>query len=107
MATTLLRTKLYIPRLPRSLVQRQALVERLEAELDRDLTLVVAPVGYGKTTLVAAWAAQTALPVAWLTLNENDNDLVVFISYLIAAIETLFPAACPQVRSVLEQPASA
>ena len=102
MATTLLRTKLYIPRPTRSLVPRQALVQRLEAGLDRDLTLVVAPVGYGKTTLVATWAAQAALPIAWLTLNENDNDLFVFISYLLAAIRTLAPAACPQTQSLLE-----
>ena len=102
MMTALLRTKLYIPRPARMVVARQPLVTRLNDGLDRDLTLVVAPVGYGKTTLLAMWAAQTAVPVRWLTLSEQDGDLGVFVGYLLAAIQGHFPDACPQTQSLLE-----
>ena len=102
MTTTLLRTKLYIPRPARTVVTRQPLVARLSDGLDRDLTLVVAPVGYGKTTLLAMWAAQTTVPVCWLTLSEQDGDLSVFVGYLLAAIQSRFPGACPQTQSLLE-----
>ena len=102
MMTALLRTKLYIPRPARTVVARQPLVTRLNDGLDRDLTLVVAPVGYGKTTLLALWAAQTTVPVCWLTLSEQDGDLGVFVGYLLAAIQGHFPGACPQTQSLLE-----
>jgi len=102
MNTTLLRTKLYIPRPARTVVARQPLVARLNDGLERDLTLVVAPVGYGKTTLLAMWAAQATLPVAWLTLSEQDGDLGVFVGYLLAAVQSRFPGACPQTQGLLE-----
>ncbi|MFO7633441.1 MAG: LuxR C-terminal-related transcriptional regulator [Caldilinea sp.] len=102
MTTALLRTKLYIPRPSRTVVVRQTLIERLNEGIDRDLTLVVAPVGYGKTTLLAMWVAQTTAPVCWLTLNEQDSDLGVFVGYLLAAIQTRFPSACLQTQSLLE-----
>jgi LuxR family maltose regulon positive regulatory protein len=100
--TTLLRTKFYIPRPARQLVARETLIQRLNAGLEHDLTLVVAPVGYGKTTLLATWAAQAPLPVAWLTLGESDNDLLVFVAGLVGAIRTHAPHACPQTQALLE-----
>ncbi len=103
MASTLLRSKLYRPRLTPAVVSRAALVRRIDGGLDGDLTLIIAPVGYGKTTLVAAWADQAALPVAWLSLGEGDNDLVGFLTYLIAAIQTLYPNACPEMRGLLPE----
>ncbi len=102
MTTTLLRTKFYIPRPARRLVARSALIQRLNEGLERDLSLVVAPVGYGKTTLLAMWAAQAPLPVAWLTLSESDDDLLALTTCLIAAIRTQAPGACPQTQSLLE-----
>lgn len=102
MTTTLLRTKLYIPRPARTAVVRQTLVERLNEGIDRDLMLVIAPVGYGKTTLLAMWVAQATVPVCWLSLNEQDSDLGVFVEYLLAAIHTHFPGACPQTQNLLE-----
>lgn len=59
------------------------------------MTLVVAPAGYGKTTLVAEWARQSPLRVAWLSLDEADNALPAFVAYVVAAVRTLFPDACP------------
>ncbi len=102
MTTTLLRTKLYMPRPARTVVARPALIERLNDSLDRDVTLVVAPVGYGKTTLLAQWAAQAPIPVCWLTLSEQDSDLGVFLAYLLAAIQSRYPGACQQTQSILE-----
>lgn len=70
---------------------RQRLVERLHAGLSRKLTLVSAPAGFGKTTLVSAWAAACERPVAWLSLDENDSDPTRFLTYLIAALQTIDP----------------
>ncbi len=102
MTTTLLRTKLYIPRPPQSVMTRAALIERLNEGVVRDLTLTIAPVGYGKTTLLVMWVAQASLPVCWLTLDEQDGDLGVFVAYFLAAIQTRFPGACPQTQGLLE-----
>ena len=92
---TLLRSKLTPPRLRPSLVERADLIARLNQGLNGDVTLISAPAGYGKTTLVADWVGQAPLPVAWLSLDETDNELAGFFTYLIAAIRTLFPEACP------------
>jgi LuxR family maltose regulon positive regulatory protein len=99
--TSLLRTKLYKPRPARALVQRPLLVQLLEQGADRDLAIVVAPAGFGKTTLVATWAAQTALPVAWLALDEHDNDPARFLTYVVAAIQTLYAEAFPETSAIL------
>jgi LuxR family maltose regulon positive regulatory protein len=71
------------------LVSRPRLVERLNAGLDRKLTLVSAPAGFGKTTLLSEWVAVCELPVAWLSLDKGDNDLTRFLAYLVAALQTI------------------
>jgi LuxR family maltose regulon positive regulatory protein len=88
MATPLLTTKLYIPPVRPELVSRPRLIERLNAGLDRKLTLVSAPAGFGKTTLLSEWAAAGERPVAWLSLDEGDNDLVRFLAYFVAGLQT-------------------
>jgi LuxR family maltose regulon positive regulatory protein len=70
-------------------VPRAHLVERLQRGAERALTLVSAPAGFGKTTLLAQWFAESGLPVAWLSLEAEDNDPTRFLSYLIAALQTL------------------
>lgn len=92
---TPLRTKLNRPRLRRNHIRRPALVARLTHGLGSDVTLVTAPAGYGKTSLVVEWANQAPLPVAWLALDPTDDDINSFLVYLVAAIRTLFPDACP------------
>jgi len=104
---TLLRTKLYRPPLTQDLVPRPRLLERLDRGRRRPLTLVSAPAGYGKTTLVSAWLQSLAqetlsVPGAWLSLDEEDNDLVRFTTYLLAAVRTLFPDACPDTLALLQ-----
>ena len=85
----LLATKLHVPHPRTDLVSRPHLVERLQQGMERALTLVSAPAGFGKTTLLAQWLARSAIPAAWLSLEAEDNDSTRFLSYLIAALQTL------------------
>lgn len=89
MAAQILATKLYIPPAQPKIVLRPRLIERLNEGIDRQLTLVSAPAGFRKTTLVSEWIANCHRRVAWLSLDEGDNDLVRFITYLIAALQTI------------------
>src|SRR5262249_31623614 len=86
-----IRAKVAIPRMPRDMVARPRLLERLNAGLARQLILVCAPAGYGKSTLISEWLQQAQLPSAWLTLDEGDDDLFPFLSYLVAAVQRVAP----------------
>jgi LuxR family maltose regulon positive regulatory protein len=88
MPETLLRTKLVVPPLRPNLVPRPHLVERLNRGLEagKKFTLVSAPAGFGKTTLVNVWVRRTERPIAWLSLDEDDNDPARFLTYLAAAL---------------------
>jgi LuxR family maltose regulon positive regulatory protein len=94
-ATPLLTTKLYIPPVRPELVSRPRLIERLNAGLHRKLTLISAPAGFGKTTLLSEWASQRVngsasqrcgRSVAWVSLDEGDNNPTRFWSYSFAAL---------------------
>src|SRR5512136_1182852 len=91
MSTPTLATKLYIPPLRPRIVLRPRLVERLNEGLSsgRKLTLISASAGFGKTTLVSEWVTGCQRPVAWLSLDEGDNDPIRFLAYLVAALQTL------------------
>src|SRR3954466_1148007 len=89
--TLVLGVKLIPPRVPSDLVPRAALLARLEAGLGHKLTLIAAPAGYGKTTLLAAWLRETARPAAYLALDEYGADTVAFVSALVGALQTLAP----------------
>jgi len=87
MVVPILTTKLYIPSPPPQAIARPDLVRRLL--LEQRLTLVSAPAGFGKTTLLGAYAAQADRPVAWLSLDGEDNDTSSFWAYVIAALQTV------------------
>ncbi|RPI26011.1 MAG: hypothetical protein EHM70_19485, partial [Chloroflexota bacterium] len=87
----LIKTKLFIPPLRVDRVARPRLLELLNAGSQRALTLVSAPAGFGKTTLLTSWVSHTHLPIAWLSIDEGDNDPVRFVSYLAAALESALP----------------
>jgi LuxR family maltose regulon positive regulatory protein len=87
--TPILATKLYIPPLRPNVVSRPRLIARLNEGLHRNLTLISAPAGFGKTTLVSEWLAGGSQPVAWLSLDEGENDPARFLTYLIAALQTI------------------
>jgi LuxR family maltose regulon positive regulatory protein len=91
MTAPLLTTKLYIPPPRPRLVARPRLLERLNAglHLGRKLTLVSAPAGFGKSTLLSAWAARCERPVAWISLDKGDNEPQRFLAYLVAALQTI------------------
>jgi ATP/maltotriose-dependent transcriptional regulator MalT len=89
MSETLLTTKLYIPPLRPELVTRPRLIERLNAGLLGKVTLLSAPAGYGKSTLINEWVHQAGLPVAWLSLDAGDNDPTRFLVYVIAALQKI------------------
>ncbi len=88
-AEPLLKTKLFVPQVRPEVVARSRLIGQLNAGRPGVLTLVSAPAGFGKTTVLAEWAAQTR--VAWLSLDEGDNDPVRFFTYFIAALQTVLP----------------
>jgi LuxR family maltose regulon positive regulatory protein len=91
MSTPLLTTKLYIPPVRPELVSRPRLIERLNAGMTRKLTLISAPAGFGKTTLLSEWVAgcEPRTRFAWLSLDEGDNDPARFLAYFVAAIQTI------------------
>jgi LuxR family maltose regulon positive regulatory protein len=99
MSTPLLTTKLFIPPTRPELVPRPRLIEQLNDGLHRKLTLISAAAGFGKTTLVTDWLDNVRLDVknetqaknkiAWLSLDEGDNDLVRFLTYFIAALNQI------------------
>jgi len=88
----ILHTKLMPPRLQPSAIHREDLLKRLDNSLDKKLTVVAAPTGFGKTTLVSMWMASRDFASAWVTLDENDNDPSRFWIYVISALRTLDPA---------------
>jgi LuxR family maltose regulon positive regulatory protein len=105
LSTPLLQTKLYLPPARPNLVPRPRLIERLDESIrTAKLTLISAPAGSGKTTLLSAWIARGDRPLAWLSLDEGDNDLVSFLTYLIAALQTIDTRIGDDVLSVLQSP---
>src|SRR2546428_5668210 len=102
--TLLLATKLHRP-LPRAhLVRRPRLAARLTQGMMGPLTLVSAPAGFGKPTLLAQWLAESGMPVAWLSLEPGDNEPMRFLSYLIAALQTLDPHLGAVALTLLQMP---
>jgi len=84
----ILLPKVQIPPSRLRLVSRQRLLKVLDAGLHRKLTLISAPAGYGKSTLLTEWAASCDWPLGWVTIEEGDNDLERFLTYLVSAVET-------------------
>jgi LuxR family transcriptional regulator, maltose regulon positive regulatory protein len=106
----LVATKLHAPALRRELVERTRLLERLEVPALPTLTIVSAPAGFGKSTLLAAWSARTRAAgheVTWLSLDVRDNDLTLFQSYVIAALASIDATIGIDARRLLESSESA
>jgi LuxR family transcriptional regulator, maltose regulon positive regulatory protein len=101
-ALQILATKLYAPPRRGRIVLRPRLDARLNDGLERRLTLVSAPAGFGKSTLVAEWVAACGLPVAWLSLDEGDAEPARFLAYLVEALRTVRPGVGESVLAELE-----
>src|SRR6478672_2387014 len=104
MPTPILATKLYIPPPRPNVVLRPHLIARLNQGLHRKLTLIAAPAGFGKTTLVSMWIAGCGRLVAWLSLDEADSDPTRFLTYLVAALQTIAPTIGAGLLAVLQSP---
>ncbi len=105
----LLATKLYIPPTRPEFVARPRLIERLNAGLPRKLTLISAPAGFGKTTLVSEWLAggergEPLVRAAWLALDDGDNDPARFLAYFVAAVQTIEPEFGEGIYAALQSP---
>ena len=102
MSSPLLSSKLFIPRSGHELVVRARLIERLREGLRCPLTLVSAPAGFGKTTLVSEWIHQTKWPATWLSLDQGDDDVTRFLSYLISALQRVKPDFAHEALTALQ-----
>ena len=97
----ILTTKLHPPPIGDNLVARPRLYTRLDNGLPYPLTVVSAPAGFGKSTLLGAWLARSDFRSAWLSLDERDDDAAVFLSYFIAAVRSLYAEACPETEAMI------
>ncbi len=107
LAAPLLETKLHIPRPRRDLVPRPRLSERLSRGVESKLTLVSAPAGFGKSTLVADWLASGPVAqrsAAWLSLDPTDDQPASFWAYLIAAVQTVAPGVGANALALVQRP---
>ncbi|NJN17525.1 MAG: LuxR family transcriptional regulator [Oscillochloris sp.] len=102
MPDSLLKTKLFIPPPRSDAIRRDHLIARLDAGLPRKLTLVSAPAGFGKTTLLSTWLVRCGRPAAWLSLDAADSDIGRFLSYLVAALQTCAPQLGTEIPALLE-----
>src|SRR5262249_30373441 len=100
----LLATKLHIPRPCANFLTRPQLLERLNGATARELTLVCASAGFGKTTVLGGWARRSQRPVAWLSLDRADSDPARFWRYVAAALDRLRPGVHQQVAALLRSP---
>ena len=103
-SSPILATKLYIPPPPPKVVVRTRLLERLDEGLSQGskLSLISAPAGFGKTTLVSEWLASGKRPTAWLSLDEGDSDPTRFLIYLVSALQTIAPKLGEGAMEVLQ-----
>lgn len=104
MLAQVLATKLYTPTSRPDVVLRQRLINRLNAGLHGKLTLISAPAGFGKTTLVVEWISSHEHPVAWLSLDESDSDPVHFLTYFVVALQKIDSQIGTGILNLLKTP---
>jgi LuxR family maltose regulon positive regulatory protein len=98
------RAKLLRPRIGSGVIARPRLVERLTADLDHPLILVIGPAGFGKTTLLCEWLADSPCSTSWLSLDEDDGDLGAFVTHFVAALQTSIPGIGAATLDLLRSP---
>ena len=106
-ASPLLETKFYVPNWRPGLVPRPGLVRRLDQGIERKLTLLSAPAGFGKTTLLAEWLAVTPAgerPAGWVSLDQSDNDPAFFWAYFFTALQKIRPGVGESALSLMQSP---
>jgi hypothetical protein len=101
-AHPILKTRLFVPPTRPERVPRPTLIARLNEGLAGKLTLISAPSGFGKTTLMADWLQQLDLPFAWISLDEGDNDPVRLCAYVVAALQRIQPDVGQTAQAMLQ-----
>jgi len=101
---TLLKTKFFRPKLTSDHVKRTSLISRLNVGSNKQLILVSAPSGYGKSTLISDWIGHFHLKSSWLSLSEYDDDLILFIRYFIESIRFSIPGFGEAIIQMLQAP---
>lgn len=104
MSAPILAAKLYVPPHPSRIVYRSRLIERLNDGLSGKLTLISAAAGFGKSTLVSEWLTGCGRPAAWLSLDDGDNNPARFLTYLVAAFQTISAHIGEGVLAALQTP---
>jgi LuxR family maltose regulon positive regulatory protein len=99
-----MRTKLYRPRSSSDVIPRTRLIERLNVSLESQITLICAPAGFGKSTLLVQWVQTNDHTSAWLSLDKHDNDLLTFVHSLAVSLQTAFPGAFEATASLHKAP---
>ena len=102
--TPLLQTKFQRPRLDDDLVVRPRLMDQIDRGAERPLTLISAPAGFGKTTLLSAWLQDQGGCFSWISMDRNDDDPRIFLRYFVTAVHRNFPGICNDILAVLEAP---
>src|SRR5215472_1341272 len=102
----LLVTKLAMPPVRSDLVARPRLVNQFSLGIQRPLTLIAAPAGFGKTTLLSTWLEHAPLRSAWLSLEQDDDDLIRFWSYVFATVSRVYPGSETSALAILQGSAS-
>src|SRR5690349_761773 len=97
----LLASKLHVPQLRAKLIPRPHVIEILDQGTRRSLTLISAPAGSGKTTILSAWLRDARM-AAWLSLDDHDNDLQRFWTYVLAALDNLHPCTLKNTQALLK-----
>ena len=104
MVTPFLSTKFFIPQPRKKLIRRDHLFDLLNGGIQGKLILVSAPAGYGKTTLISSWLIAQDLPVAWVSIDEEDNEYFRFFRYLLEALRQNDPQVGPTLLQMLQSP---
>jgi len=103
---TILKTKLFIPPLRDGIIIRSHLIDILNEGIKKKVLFVSSPAGFGKSTLLAEWAAQAKIPVAWISFDKKDNEPINFLSYLISGVQGIYKNLGNSILGDLKVPGS-
>ncbi len=103
---TILKTKLFMPPLREGMISRLRLIEQINNGIKKKVVFVSAPAGFGKSSLMVEWVAQTKMPVAWVSLDKSENDPINFLSYLVSGVQSIYQNLGDTILGSLKSPIS-
>ena len=102
----ILKTKLFIPPLSEGLIARPRLTDFIDDNAAKKVSFISAPAGFGKSTLLSEWASISDLPVCWVSLDASEDDPLIFLSYLIASVQSIWDGLGDTILNSLRSPGS-